>query len=315
MTSASQLRKADGATFWASASARRVTFGGEPAVLVVFKDITAKLVAEEALKASEERLAAQSHALTTLTAQHAVPQGTFEQRLRTILEVAASTLKAGRLSLWRMAPDGDSIRCDGLYCLSPPGFTCGGVVTRADAPSYFAALEQDRMIAATTRAPIRGRAISARAICAPRGIGAMLDVPLRSGRPHVRRALRRARGRHARVDGRRAELRPLGRQSRRRWRSPTRSGCRRWRVWPTARRGPGSSSTRRTTRSSASTPPAASSRGTPRPRRLRVDARRGRRGATWSTRVIPPAYREAHERGMERFLETGEAPVVNRGSS
>ena len=35
------------------------------------------------LKASEERLAAQSHALTTLTAQHAVPQGSFEERLRT----------------------------------------------------------------------------------------------------------------------------------------------------------------------------------------------------------------------------------------
>ena len=28
--------------------------------------------------------------------------------------------------------------------------------------------------------------------------------------------------------------------------------------------------------------------------------------------MVPPAYREAHERGMERFLASGEAPVVNR---
>jgi PAS domain S-box-containing protein len=28
--------------------------------------------------------------------------------------------------------------------------------------------------------------------------------------------------------------------------------------------------------------------------------------------IIPPAFREAHDRGMQRFLATGEAPVVNR---
>ena len=95
----------------------------EPAVLVVFKDITAEVAAEQTLRASEERLAAQSQALTTLTAQHAVQQGSFKERLRTILQLSATTLDAGRLSLWRLADDGESIRCEGLYCLDPGGFS------------------------------------------------------------------------------------------------------------------------------------------------------------------------------------------------
>ena len=45
-------------------SARRVVFGGEPAVLTVFNDISDQVAAERILKASEQRLAAQSDALT-----------------------------------------------------------------------------------------------------------------------------------------------------------------------------------------------------------------------------------------------------------
>jgi two-component system, sensor histidine kinase and response regulator len=35
-------------------------------------------------------------------------------------------------------------------------------------------------------------------------------------------------------------------------------------------------------------------------------------GRNLADTIIPPAYREAHNKGMVRFLETGEAPVVNR---
>ncbi len=35
-------------------------------------------------------------------------------------------------------------------------------------------------------------------------------------------------------------------------------------------------------------------------------------GRDMATLVVPPAYREAHHRGMQRFLASGEAPVVNR---
>ncbi len=49
------LRRPDGSTLWASASLRRMTFQGEPAILGAYLDITARKQAEETLRQSEER--------------------------------------------------------------------------------------------------------------------------------------------------------------------------------------------------------------------------------------------------------------------
>ena len=65
------LRKPNGETFWARASARMITWENEPAVLTVIEDISAQLTAQQALEDSEQRLAKQSAALTSLTASHA----------------------------------------------------------------------------------------------------------------------------------------------------------------------------------------------------------------------------------------------------
>src|SRR5918993_1018210 len=40
-----ELRRPSGDTFWASVSSRKVTFGGEPAILTVFSDITEQIEA------------------------------------------------------------------------------------------------------------------------------------------------------------------------------------------------------------------------------------------------------------------------------
>ena len=44
-----ELRQPKGGTFWARASARLMTWEGEPAVLTVFDDISEQLTAERAL--------------------------------------------------------------------------------------------------------------------------------------------------------------------------------------------------------------------------------------------------------------------------
>jgi PAS domain S-box-containing protein len=49
------LRRKDGATLWASASLRLMTFQGEPAILGAYHDITARKEAEAAIRQSEER--------------------------------------------------------------------------------------------------------------------------------------------------------------------------------------------------------------------------------------------------------------------
>ena len=53
-----ELRRADGSPLWALMSARSVTFGGQPAVLTAVTDISDRKRIEEALRASEARLAA-----------------------------------------------------------------------------------------------------------------------------------------------------------------------------------------------------------------------------------------------------------------
>src|SRR5215213_1920804 len=76
------LKKPNGGTFWARASARLITWDNEPAVLTVIEDVSDQLSAQRELERSEQRLAAQSVALTSLTASHADANASFEHRLR-----------------------------------------------------------------------------------------------------------------------------------------------------------------------------------------------------------------------------------------
>ena len=187
-----QLRREDGRTFWALASARPVTYGGEAAIITAFNSVS------EQLAASERRLVAQSNALMELTARQADASREFDDRLRDILVTSARTLNVDRLSLWRLTDDRGAIRCVGMYSPSADHHECGAALGSAAAPAYFDALDRDRVIAASdARTDPRTRELLDTYLT-PLGIGAMLDVPLRRGRGHHRRALRRARRARAR---------------------------------------------------------------------------------------------------------------------
>jgi PAS domain S-box-containing protein len=175
------LKRPSGETFWARASARMITWDNEPAVLTVFEDISAQLTAQQALEASQQRLAAQSRALTSLTASHADPNDTFEHRLRGILEMAATTLQVERVSLWRFDHSRAVIECAGMFRLSGHFHESGDRLTRESAPAYFDAIEAERVIAAAdARTDARTRGFRA-SYLDPLNIKAMLDVPLRRG--------------------------------------------------------------------------------------------------------------------------------------
>jgi PAS domain S-box-containing protein len=176
-----QLKRPNGDTFWARASARLVTWNGEPAVLTVFDDISKQLDAERALKASEQRLAAQSRALTELTARHADPQATFDDRLRAILAMAADTLQVERVGMWRFDAGRTGIDCVGLYQRTGATYERGARLLREQFPAYFAALEHERVITAHD-ARIDTQTLEFRTVyLEPHDIWAMLDVPLRQG--------------------------------------------------------------------------------------------------------------------------------------
>jgi PAS domain S-box-containing protein len=174
-----QIRRPDGTPFWALYSARLVTYGGERAVLTSFTDISEQVRIETTLKASEQRLAAQSHALTTLTARYADPSEPSADRLRGILSTCAATLQVDRVSMWRFTDDRRSIECVGMYERAEGRYRCGGRLDRADCQSYFGALEHERVIAAHDACSDPRTRDFGTTYLAQHHIGAMLDVPLR----------------------------------------------------------------------------------------------------------------------------------------
>jgi PAS domain S-box-containing protein len=176
-----ELRHPAGHNFWARCSARMVEWEGEPAVLTVFDDISEELNAERALRESEQRLAAQSNALMTLTTRQADHEDSFADRLRGILEVAAGTLGVERVSMWRFSADREAIHCVGLYRRSSSAHEAGAHLQRQDYSAYFAAIELERVIAADDARSDDRTAEFTSSYLDPEGIGAMLDVPLRQG--------------------------------------------------------------------------------------------------------------------------------------
>ena len=305
------LRRPNGETFWARASARLITWEDQPAVLTVFEDISSQLSAQRTLEASEQRLAAQSRALTSLTARHADPTDTFAHRVRAILEVAAETLHAERVSMWRFADGRSNIECIGLFRRSNAQYDTGARLARADAPAYFDAIEQERVIAAhDARTDVRTRDFLA-SYLEPNAIGAMLDVPLRRADAvsgvfcveHVGgpRTWTVDEQNFAVSTANLIAVAIADERQREALSQVAESDARAHLILDTAHDAfVGMNAAGQIVAWNAQ---AEQTFGWAREEVL---------GRGLADIVIPPAYRAAHERGMRHFLATGEAPVVNR---
>jgi PAS domain S-box-containing protein len=173
------VKRRNGETLWVHANARLISVAGEPAVMTVFRDITDQLAAEQALKASEKRLEAQSAVLTELTDRHTDRRGGFQEELRDILAAVAQTLGVARVGMWRVNADRSEIRCVSMYVRATKTFESGAVLLREAAPDYFRALERDRVIAAENALIDHRTCEFKETYLVPNQIGAMLDIPLR----------------------------------------------------------------------------------------------------------------------------------------
>ena len=306
-----ELKRPNGGTFWARASARLVTWNDEPAVLTVFDDISEKLNAERALKASEQRLAAQSSALTALTARHADPTDTFEDRLRGILEVAADTLQVERVSMWRFVSGRTAIECVDLFRRTADQHSSGATLSRDDAPAYFEAIEHERLIAAhDAQRDARTREFSD-GYLVPENIGAMLDVPLGQGDAingvlcveHVggARAWTVDEQNFAVSTANLITVAIADEERREALARVAESDARAHLILDTAHDafvGMDASGAIVVWNAQAE-----QTFGWTREQVI---------GRNLADTIIPPAYREAHNNGMMRFLQTGAAPVVNK---
>jgi len=176
-----QLRHPDGRIVSVLFNSRRIEWYGESAIIGAFVDLSAQRQAEQALAASEARLAEQSRVLTSLTERSISSDESFEGRVSEILQSAASTLGVARLSVWRLNRDTDEIECMNLYRSTAASARdgAGTRVLREVCPPYFAALEAERVIDASDARTDPRTSGFTDGYLVPNGIGAMLDVPLR----------------------------------------------------------------------------------------------------------------------------------------
>ncbi len=174
-----RFRSPAGELFWASVSARQVTYRNEPALLAVFHDVDAQIKAEQVLKESEHRLAAQIEAMTGLTSAGASGGVSFDERLRRILESCAATMRVERASVWRFEGNRSAISCVDLFEAGPGRHGSGISIPRAGHEAYFEALERELLIPADDARRDRRTREFDEGYLTPFLIGAMLDVPLR----------------------------------------------------------------------------------------------------------------------------------------
>ena len=258
-----------------------------------------------------ERLVAQSHALTELTTRYIDPAARFIDRLRDILEISAGALDVERLSMWRFDDERSTILCVDLYRRGDSGHESGAVLHRDLAPNYFEAIDRERVIdAADARADARTREFRD-SYLDPTGIGAMLDVPLRHANATIGVLCAEHIGgiRAWTVDEQNfaiavANLIVVAIAEEERHHALMRlaeSEARARLIVDTAHDafiGIDSSGTIVTWNAQAER-----TFGWPREQAL---------GRNLAETIIPPAFREAHNHGLRRFHETGDAPVVNQ---
>ena len=160
----------------------RATYSGETpiALLGTATDITERRRSHDELERSHAALAAHGRALADL-ARSAVWRSTDRDRaFRELSETAARTLGVERVGIWLFDDDGSRLVLHDLFERSRRAHSHGAVFPRADAPVYFAAIEEDRALAADD-AHTDPRTCEFRSFyLEPLGIGALLDAPIHS---------------------------------------------------------------------------------------------------------------------------------------
>lgn len=159
----------------------RIEVDGRPCMLGVGIDITARLAAEEALRATMHRLRRQNAALAEHARGPDLLSAGPDDALRTITELAAETMQTARVSVWFYNPDRTKICCADLFETSSGRHSSGMELSATDYPAYFRALAEERAIAADDSASDPRTSEFTADYLLPLGISSLLDAPIRGG--------------------------------------------------------------------------------------------------------------------------------------
>lgn len=147
--------------------------------VLVFRDITGRKQAEDVRRHTEHLLRQHQAALLGLTSNSIIQSGVLEPALREITRITASTLGVRRCSIWLLHEDHRAITCKDLYDVSTDSHSSGMELLAEHFPKYFREFLTERVIDATDARTDPRTSEFADAYLTPLGIGAMLDIPIR----------------------------------------------------------------------------------------------------------------------------------------
>ncbi len=285
--------------------------GHTAGAVLVFRDVTDRKQLEAARRQTENQLRRQQQTLLELTRSTIIQSGMLEPALREITRGTASTLAVERVSVWFVNEEYRAIQCRDLYVASTDAHSAGTEIQAVDFPTYFKELDSERIIdASDAQADPRTAEFTSNYLI-PLGITSMLDIPLRfKGKvvgvlciEHV--GPRRTWTLEDQQFGNAiANLISLALEA-----------ADRLQAERALRKSEGR--TRLIIDTALDAVIGMDDKG------LIIDwntqaeqvfgwARREVIGRKLDDTIIPPQYRDAHRQGLERFLLTGEGPVLNR---
>lgn len=239
-------------------------------------------------------------------------RGDLEEVLRSVTEAAAHAMMIDRVNIWLFADEGSKIRCIEFYDRVHREHSSGGIeLTAADYPAYFRALEEERTIVAhDAQADPRTREF-AEGYLDVHGITSMLDAPLHSGgdvigiicHEHVGTA-RVWTEEEQRFAGSLADLASLALESRERLQAE--GALRR------SERLTHEIMTKALDAIIIVDEGGTITHWNPRAETVFGWSREEAIGQSLYDTVIPPRFHDDHRRGLARYLETGEGPIIDR---
>lgn len=132
----------------------------------------------EELRQNERFLTKQNSVLSRLARRQIPHDSDFEASVQELTEVASETLEVERVGVWLFDASRKGIQCVHLFRRTPKLHSRGGFIASSEFPSYFVALETERIIAADDAAVDTRTCEFAPTYFKEHGITSMLDAPL-----------------------------------------------------------------------------------------------------------------------------------------
>lgn len=136
-------------------------------------------------KKQEFRLKKQQSALLEINSHPSVKEGNVKKAFQVIARIGMETLKVSRASIWLFIENGRKVRCSSVFQRDSHEHAEGTILDTEMYPTYFKALERDRLIDAYDAINDPRTKELAFSVFKPQGISSVMDTSVRQGEKMV----------------------------------------------------------------------------------------------------------------------------------